>query len=280
MSEWWQHIPEQISPIVFSIGGFSIRWYGVCFAIGILLMWRLWLSLCRKERWGIPQDSLEALFLWVVVGAGLGARLGYVLWYAPAYFFAHPWSMVLPFSPVTWEWEGISGLSFHGAIAGSFLALWWHARRKQLGLWVWADRFFVAVPLGIFFGRLGNFLNGELWGRPTEQVWGMFFLSAPGGALRHPSALYEMLGEGVILFGILWWLRRWYPKCQPGFLSGCFLMLYGMMRFVLEYWREPDVQLGLFWGIFSLGQLLSLVLLFLGGIVCWQRRGVDRSGVL
>jgi len=267
MIGWWQHLPEHIDPIVFSLGGISVRWYAICFALGIGVMWFRF-SLDRKGSFrNIRRKTLEDIFFFVLIGAFVGARLGYVFWYAPAYFLEHPSRILLPFDPVTGRFTGIAGLSFHGALVGAGAVMLWWARIRRESFFVWTDRFARIVPLGILFGRLGNFLNGELWGRTTDMAWGMFFPQVGAMVQRHPSQLYEALGEGALLYGILSWIDR--KKHRPGFLTACFLFGYGVIRFILEYWREPDVQIGLIADVFSLGQIFSLGLILFGGAWLW-----------
>lgn len=267
MNTWWQHIPEHIDPIVFSIGFFSVRWYALSFLSGIFLI-GIWL---RRERrfshWNVSQELLDEVFFFLLIGALIGARLGYVLWYNPEYFIQHLLATVSPFDPVTGRYIGISGMSFHGALLGAAIALFeWASYRKQ-PLLVWADRIALALPLGIVFGRIGNFLNGELWGRSTDGGWGMYFPLADA-LLRYPSSLFEAVGEGGILFGVLLLINRW-RKLIPGELSGFFLIGYGGTRFLLEYFREPDQGIGYFFGILTLGQIFSVATGLFGCFVWW-----------
>ncbi len=271
MSGWWQHLPEHLNPIFFSVGIFSVRWYAVCFMLGIGVMWLCLLASRRRFSWGMTEQKLEDMFFWVLVGSFLGARLGYAFWYAPAYFLAYPIQIFWPFDPVTGHFSGIGGLSFHGALLGAAMGMYWWTRANNFSFLVWADRWVALIPLGIIFGRLGNFFNGELWGRPTDVAWGMFFPGAIGEVLRHPSQLYEMFGEGVLLFLFLLWIGR--KKHRLGVLTAWFLFSYGAIRFILEYWREPDMQIGFIGGIFSLGQILSLGLVIFGGAWLWQLAG-------
>ena len=264
MSGWWQHLPGYIDPILFSFGIFSVHWYAVCFVLGMGVM-HFWLLASRRRfLWDIPEKKLEDLFFFILIGAFFGARLGYVFLYAPTYFLRYPAQIFVPFDPVTGDFIGIAGLSFYGALLGAIGVIFWWVRAHRFSFLFWTDRLVQAIPLGIIFGRLGNFFNGELWGRPTDVAWGMFFPQVSTNILRHPSQLYEMLGEGVVLFLFLLWVRR--KKYQPGVLTACFLLGYGLIRFILEYWREPDVQLGLIAEMFSLGQVFSLAILIFSGV--------------
>ena len=275
MNGWWQHLPEHIDPIVFSLGVVSVRWYAVCFVVGIGVVWIRLTAERKKNSWKVGEREMENLFFRVLIGAFLGARLGYVFWYAPAYFLEYPSQILLPFDPVTGYFTGIAGLSFHGALIGTAIAIFRWTRIRKEPFLAWMDRFARVTPIGILFGRLGNFLNGELWGRSTDVAWGMFFPQAGLMVQRHPSQLYEMFGEGVLLYLVLFWVGR--KKRRPGILTACFLVGYGAIRFVLEYWREPDVQVGLIAGTLSMGQVFSLCLIVFGGI--WFRHMVFRENV-
>lgn len=273
----WQHLLEGLDPVVFSIGFLSVHWYGICFLLGIVAVW-LWLERDRQRHpWGdrsVPTD--EFLFV-MLIGALIGARLGYAFWYAPAYFLEYPLALISPFDPISGEYSGFSGLSFHGALGGLALVCFvWTVRRQQDFL-IWADRIALAVPLGIFFGRIGNFMNGELWGRSTEMAWGIYFPLADN-LLRHPSPLYEALGEGILLWIILVWLRQ-HVISRPGQMMAWFLFLYGWIRFTLEYFREPDIQVGLLSLGLSLGQWLSLGLVSLSMVIFWLLQKKNRDMV-
>lgn len=273
MSSAWQHLLEWLDPVAFSIGFLSVHWYGICFLLGIAAVW-LWLEKERKRRWGIQSALVDEFFFVILIGALIGARIGYAFWYAPEYFWEYPLALISPFDPVSGSYIGFSGLSFHGALAGLTLACFvWAVRRRQDFL-IWTDRLALAVPLGVFFGRIGNFMNGELWGRPTEMAWGIYFPLADS-LLRHPSPLYEALGEGILLWMLLAFLRR-FVGSQPGWMTAWFLGLYGWIRFILEYFREPDIQVGWLWLGFSLGQWLSLGLIGVSGMLFWLLKGKYR----
>lgn len=271
MNTGWQHVLVSWDPVAFSIGFFTIRWYGVCFLLGVAAVW-FWLRFFQqRDGWLESQETLEQVFVTVLVGALLGARLGYVFVYAPAYFWQYPWAILSPWDPLTGQYTGLSGLSFHGALLGASVALCVWARIQKLPLLLWADRISVVLPLGIFFGRLGNFLNGELWGRPTDVRWGVYFPHADV-LLRHPSPLYEAGGEGLGLFLIMLWLRRYIPE-GSGQRAGSFLVGYGSTRFLLEFFREPDQGIGYLTCGFTLGQLLSLGLVVLAVLwLIWRRQ--------
>lgn len=256
----WQHCLEHIDPVAFSIGFFSVRWYALWFVVGIFSVWLV--MEYQKKTWPGAEQFLDEVFLVLLVGGFLGARIGYVLWYAPEYFQAYPEAIFSPFDPVTGRYVGFFGMSFYGALcgAGSFLVGWSFIRKEKFLIWV--DRLALVLPLGIFFGRMGNFFNGELFGRSTEMPWGVVF-PTKDLVLRHPSPLYEAVGEGLLLFGILWILNR-KMTLNPGQLLAFFLIGYGGIRFELEFFREPDMYLGYTMGFLTLGQIFSLLAVLIG----------------
>lgn len=275
MLEWWQNFPETLDPIAFTLGFFSVYWYAVFVLGGFLaaLSFALWL-----ERRGSAPCSAEGvfdLFLFIFLGALLGGRIGYVLFYNFDIFWMSPLQIFLPYDFVSKNWVGISGMSYHGGLIGVALALLWFTREKKISFWETADFVAFLTPIATFFGRLGNFFNLELYGRITERPWGMVFPTAlPAGVLRHPSVLYEAFLEGLILFILMLFLRK--KHLLPGRLACAYLSLYAVLRFLAEFWREPDPQLGLFFsslnGGFSLGQLFSLGMLGVAGIIfLWLR---------
>ena len=257
-----------IDPVIFSLGPLQVRWYGLMYVIGFAAAYQLVQLQAKKFRYEQLLDRLDNLNLVLILGVILGGRLGYVLLYNPAYYLAHPLEI-----PATWS----GGMSFHGGCAGALLAGLLYCRRERLDFWKTADLYVVTVPVGLFFGRLGNFINGELFGRITQAPWGMVF--PEGGPLpRHPSQLYEAAFEGLILFLILWTLkaipwRRPEPKNWPhGVMLALFLALYGLFRFLIEFFREPDAQLGFLALGFSMGQALCFLMVAVGGLLWWQRK--------
>ncbi|MGI6656965.1 MAG: prolipoprotein diacylglyceryl transferase [Desulfobulbus sp.] len=255
-----------ISPVIFSLGPLHIRWYGLMYVIGFVAAYLLVCRQARQFGWDAMLQAVDNLNLALVLGVILGGRLGYVVLYNPAFYLENP-QLILAI------WSG--GMSFHGGCLGALLAGWLYCRRTGLDFWRAADLYIVTVPIGLFFGRLGNFINGELYGRITTVPWGMVF--PDGGPLpRHPSQLYEAVAEGLILFVILWSLkaRPWRAEHRAwphGSMLALFFILYGAARFCIEFFREPDAQLGLIAAGLSMGQLLCLLMIVLGSVL-WVLR--------
>ena len=251
----------RIPPTIVSIGPIAIRWYSVMYVVGYVLGYRLVLKRIETGRTSISRADLDNLIWYLVVGMLLGARVVYVLVYGRAEYTAHPLEALA-------IWRG--GLSFHGAIAGMAVAVALFARRYRYSVLDITDLVAVCGAPGLFFGRLGNFINGELYGRPSSVPWAMIFPTDPLHVPRHPSQLYEALAEGVILSALLWWIdgvaraRGWE---RPGLITGVFLIGYAIVRFSLEFARQPDAQLGLVIGSLSMGQLLSMIMLAVGVVL-------------
>jgi phosphatidylglycerol---prolipoprotein diacylglyceryl transferase len=250
-----------ISPDILRFGPIALRWYGMMYLVGYVVG----VSIARRRvrRGLVPFDvrAVDTLVVYLVIGMLVGARLVYVLVYDRPQYAAHPLDVIA-------IWRG--GLSFHGALIGMTCACVLFARRFRVPFWTVADTLALAGPPGLFFGRLGNFINGELYGRPSGVAWAMVFPSDPRHLARHPSQIYEAVGEGIMLFVLIRTLERraviggWY---WPGSLSAAFLLGYGALRFLIEFTREPDAQLGLVLGPFSMGQLLSAIMSVAGLIV-------------
>jgi len=269
-----------IDPVFFSIGPLPIRWYALAYITGIVLGWVYAVRLLKRDTlWqgqhaqGAPmsREMLDDLIFWVTIGIILGGRLGYVLFYKPALILA-PWEQVIGFiylPPAIMLWQG--GMSFHGGMLGVTVAGFFFARRHGLKFFSVADLFAVAAPLGLFFGRIANFINGELYGRPTDAPWAMVFPTDPVQAARHPSQLYEAFLEGLVLFAILAvgiWTFRILRK--PGVATGIFLAGYGLSRIIVEFFREPDAHMPDFPLGITMGMILSLPMVMLGAWLIWQ----------
>ncbi|SJN53875.1 Prolipoprotein diacylglyceryl transferase [Vibrio ruber DSM 16370] len=260
MSQEFLQFPN-IDPVLVSIGPLSIRWYGVMYLLGFLFA--TWLANRRadKEGSGWTREQVSDLLFAGFVGVVIGGRVGYVLFYGFEYFLADPLYLFK-------VWTG--GMSFHGGLLGVITAMYWYAKRNQRQFFAVADFVAPLVPFGLALGRLGNFMNGELWGRVTNVPWAMVFPGA-GPLPRHPSQLYEFFLEGVLLFIILnLFIRQPRPA---GSVAGLFLIGYGACRTFVEYFREPDAQLGLFAGFISMGQILSLPMILAGALLMvWAYR--------
>jgi phosphatidylglycerol---prolipoprotein diacylglyceryl transferase len=246
-------------PILIRIGPFAIRWYALAYIAGILAGWLYARAIVQSRRlWGgkapLTVADYDDFVLWVTLGIILGGRLGYVLFYNSGYFAAHP-------AEIPQLWNG--GMSFHGGFVGCVAAVVLFARRRFIPFLSLGDVTCAVAPIGLFLGRLANFVNGELWGRVTDVPWAMIFPN--GGPMpRHPSQLYEAVLEGPVLLIVLGLFLRAGALKRPGLLTGLFALGYGMARLFCEFFREPDVQLGFLWGGLTMGMLLSLPLMLAG----------------
>ena len=253
---WWQHVPEKINPVIFEIGGFKLQYYGLMYIVAFLISYILVLYRIKREKeFSVSGEEIQNLMMYMIIGLIVGARLGYVLFYNLSYYLGNPLEIFLPFSfsnGITLT--GISGMSFHGGLIGILVSAWIYTRKAGLNFWSMADLFAPVVPLGYTFGRLGNFINGELYGRTTSASIGMYFPLAPGSNLRHPSQLYEAFFEGIFLFIVLWSLRK--IQKPGGTMLAFYLIGYGIVRFFIEYFRQPDAHIGFIFMSFSMGQLL------------------------
>ncbi len=262
---WWQHLPENISPVIFEIGSFKLQYYGLMYVIAFAFTFFLVMFRIKREKgFEISSDQVKDLTTLMMVGLIIGARLGYVLFYNLSYYLKHPLEIILPFSfsnGVTFT--GISGMSYHGGLIGVIVVTWIYTRRASLNFWEVADLYTTVIPLGYTFGRLGNFINGELYGKVTSSWIGMYFPMAPGRELRHPSQLYEAFFEGIFLFAVLWSIRK--IKKPQGAMLAFYLIGYGVVRFFIEYFRQPDSHLGYIFLSFSMGQMLCAAMIA-GGI--------------
>jgi phosphatidylglycerol---prolipoprotein diacylglyceryl transferase len=261
----------RIPPDIIHIGPFRIRWYGVMYFIGYVVGVAIARRRIRLNRSVLDQRQIDTLVTYAVIGMLVGARIIYMLVYDRADLLAHPATLFE-------IWNG--GLSFHGAVLGMAIASFFFARRTKIPWLAVTDTIAVCGAPGLFFGRLGNFINAELYGRVTNVPWAMIFPTDPTGLPRHPSQLYEAFGEGILVASIVWWVdavshtRGWY---RPGTLTATFLVAYGIVRFFIEFTRQPDPQLGFVLGPFSMGQLLCLAMIVVGAMLMVPWRQPDRK---
>jgi phosphatidylglycerol:prolipoprotein diacylglycerol transferase len=248
-----------LDPTIVTIGPFHIRWYGVMYILGFAASYILVRYQIRKKQLPIRIDTLNDLFLYLVLGLIIGARIGYCIIYNLPFYLAHPLKVFA-------IWEG--GMSFHGGLVGAVIAGLIFVRRRGSSFWLFADLVAVTAPIGLGLGRFGNFLNAELYGRVTTVPWAMVFPSA-GDLPRHPSQLYECLLEGVLLFIILWLVKD--RPLRKGTLFCLFIFLYSVIRFFVEFFRQPDPQLGFFFSFLTMGQIISIIM-GIGGVILWYLR--------
>ncbi len=258
-----------IEPVLIEVGPFALRWYALAYIAGILLAWRYMRRLVLNDRlWnGTPRPAtldIDDFVLWGTVGIILGGRLGYVLFYNPAYYLANP-------SEILAVWTG--GMSFHGGFAGTVIAMVIFAYRRGVSIWTLFDLAGCAAPIGLFFGRVANFINSELWGRVTDVPWAFVFPTG-GPNPRHPSQLYEAALEGVLLFLVIRLLSHRYKLLRrPGFIAGAFACGYGIARTIAEFYRVPDAHIGYLGGFLTMGILLSLPMILAGiAAMVWSSR--------
>ncbi len=263
MLTFYQNLPQKLDPVLFSAGSFAVYWYSVMWLMVLVVTYLLLVWRIKKKETKYTINFIQDVLLNGFIGALIGGRLGYILFYDFAYFVSRPLEVISPYNFTSGEWTGIYGMSYHGGIIGVILALLWTVRRYKKDFFELVDFIVPAFPLGFLFGRLGNFFNSELVGRATEKPWGMYFNE--DNFLRHPSQLYEAFGEGLFIFIILWSLRN--KKLPKGILSGLYLMLYPAVRFVIEFFRQPDEHLGFVFLNLSMGQVLSLGMFFVGAIL-------------
>lgn len=255
-----------IDPEIIRIGPFAVRWYGMMYLLGFLSSFLLVGYQIRERALPVRRDFVESLYSYLILGLLIGARLGYVVFYNPGYYVSNPLEIAA-------VWKG--GMSFHGGLIGAVTGGWLFCRKTGEPFWQMADVVIVTAPIGIGLGRLGNFINGELYGKVSSAPWAMVF--PDGGPLpRHPSQIYELLLEGVLLFIILWTMRK--RPLGAGSLTGLFLVFYGAFRFFAEFFREPDAQLGLILGVLSMGQILSSAMVFAGLGVIYLRQARPGPG--
>jgi len=250
-----------INPVAFSLGPLHVHWYGLMYLLGFFVAWLLARWRVKHYHLDWSAEQISDLIFYAAMGVILGGRVGYMLFYSHGQWLNHPWLILR-------LWEG--GMSFHGGLLGGFAALWLFGRKTHRSFLSVIDFVAPIVPFGLGAGRIGNFINGELWGRVTNEPWGMIFPHA-GDLPRHPSQLYEFGLEGVLLFILVWWYAS-KPR-RVGRVSAVFLMGYALCRLFVEFFRAPDPQLGyLAWHWLTMGQLLSLPMFGLGFILWWRAR--------
>ena len=257
-------LPE-INPVALQLGPIVIRWYSLAYIAGILFT-LFWLKKTNDEDKFLTQKAYDDWLLWAVFSVMLGGRFGYVFFYNPQYFFSHPLEILA-------LWQG--GMSFHGGLLGSILGMWLFAKKYKVNFLQLTDTLSIAAPVGLFFGRLANFMNMELYGRISGSNFGIIFPNA-GELPRHPSQLYEAALEGILLFIILFSLNH-FTKIKKfyGRLSGLFLAVYGLSRILIENFREPDEQIGFLFSQVTMGQLLSVPLILFGIFLVFSAKNSD-----
>lgn len=253
-----------LDPVAIQIGPLQIRWYALAYIAGLVLGWRYCLHLAGRSPHGIRRQDVDDFLSWATVGVVVGGRLGYVLFYKPGYYLAHPLEIVQ-------VWHG--GMSFHGGALGVMAAILWFCRRRNIPLLAFSDIIACAVPIGLFFGRVANFINAELWGRVSDVPWAMIFPTDESRLPRHPSQLYEAGLEGIALFALLTGLQFGTRlRERPGALTGMFLLGYAAARMIGELFREPDAFLGFLLFGATMGQLLSIPLALVGAWLLLRAR--------
>lgn len=247
---------QMLDPVALQIGPLQIRWYGLAYVAGFICAFLILGNLSKRWRVRINEDAFFVMVFCVIFGVIIGGRAGYVLFYGDGYYLQHP-EKILAFN------EG--GMSFHGGLIGVLAGGYIASRITHIPFLTLADMGAVGAAIGLFFGRCANFVNGELWGAPTDLPWGVVFGGAAGTMPRHPSQLYEAFLEGIVIFCVLFALSRKNPPCPRGTFIGLFLTMYGVFRFLVEFVREPDVQIGYLWGGWlTMGQVLSVPLIVAG----------------
>lgn len=249
----------EIDPVLVHIGPLQLRWYGLMYIIGFVLAYVILVNVSKKRNYDMTKAEIEDLLAYCVTGLIIGARLGYCLFYNFWFYLENPLRIFA-------VWEG--GMSFHGGLIGLILAGWIYSRVKKMQFLRLADMGALAAPPGLFFGRMGNFINAELYGRVTDMPWGMIFPGA-GSLPRHPSQIYEAFFEGIVLFILLYAVHL--KSRTTGIVISSFLIFYGCIRFFLEFFRQPDLQLGCILGPLTMGQILCVIMAAAGSVLLFMR---------
>lgn len=269
--EYWQNIYANFDVVAFELFGLKVHWYGIMYVLALLVALLIAKYFAKKDKMGISNSMLDSYFIWVEIGVILGARLGYILIYDAntLWYLANPWQIFNPF--YNDEFVGIRGMSYHGAVVGFLIATYVFCQKYKQNMWKYLDLVAISVPLGYVFGRIGNFLNQELFGRVTDVSWGIYV----DGVLRHPSQLYEAFLEGFVIFGILVVARKF--KKYDGQLIIYYTMLYALARFICEAFREPDFGLGYVFIGLSMGQILSIIMFVFGLFLSFYLRNIKKN---
>jgi phosphatidylglycerol:prolipoprotein diacylglycerol transferase len=257
---YWNEIYLHFNPVALDLGFVKVHWYGLCYIGALFGAYFLAKWFAQKENFPFTTENIDEYFIWAEVGVILGARLGFILFYDTntLWYLSHPWQIFNPF--LNGEFVGIRGFSYHGGVIGFLLASVMFVKKYKLNFWALMDLVALSVGPAYFLGRVGNFLNQELFGRTTDVSWGILV----DGALRHPSQLYEAFSEGLLVFVILFAIRKY--RSFDGQLASLYACLYGATRFACEFYREPDIQLGFLFGTgwLTMGMLLSLAFVAVG----------------
>ena len=255
---------NDFDPVAFNIFSLEIRWYSLSYIFGIIFGW----FYCKKKL--IKNDSIQKLFddyiFYLIIGIILGGRLGYVVIYNLSYYFSHPFEILM-------IWQG--GMSFHGAVIGVVISTYFFSAKNKINTFYFLDLVALSAPIGIFLGRISNFINSELYGRTTDLFWGVKFEKIDN-LIRHPSQLYEAFLEGILLFIFLNYFSKKYKNRLNGFTSSLFLIIYSLFRFLIEFTREPDTQLGYFFDFLTMGQLISIVFLIFGLVLFYKKNEIQK----
>ena len=264
---------HSLDPVAFTVGPFAVRWYGIAYVLGFIFAGIIIYRVAKRWRINVGADQVSTIIMWIIIGVILGARLGYVLFYGGDYYVQNP-EKILMFN------EG--GMSFHGGLLGAVLGGFIASRQLKMPFITVADLCTIGAPIGLFFGRCANFVNGELWGAETSLPWGVVFGGFAGDVPRHPTQLYEACLEGIVLFVVLYVLARKLPPRPRGTFLGTFLLLYGIFRFLIEFVRQPDAHIGYLAGDWlTRGQVLSFPLVLAGiALLVWANHAkLPQQGV-